>query len=150
MPDQGLPDHDELRWPSYVLGRLHRASRAVVEQGLAEVGLNLREYLVLTHVEDLRHGSQQEVADRAHLDRSDLVKVLDGLEQQALVTRKRDPTDRRRHVLALTAAGRRTLQRANRASELATGRAFAALTEQELRTLHRLALKALGQDQAGA
>jgi DNA-binding MarR family transcriptional regulator len=104
-----------LAFPSYVLGRLHQKTRAVVEQ----------------------------VADRAHMDRSDLVRLLDGLEARGLITRERDPDDRRRHVLALTAAGTRCLEQATTAAHSATTRAFAALTQDELCTLHHLALKAL-------
>jgi DNA-binding MarR family transcriptional regulator len=136
-----------LAFPSYVLGRLHHKTRAVVEQELAGVGIGLREYFTLAHINELAAASQQQVADRAHMDRSDLVRLLDGLEARGLITRERDPDDRRRHVLALTAAGTRCLEQATTAAHSATTRAFAALTQDELCTLHHLALKALDEAQ---
>lgn len=140
----------ELRWPAFVLGRLHRHARAVTEEQLAGVGLSLRDYATLVHVDELEQASQQQVADRAQMDRSDLVKLLDSLEARELITRRRDPDDRRRHVLALTAGGRVALRRGTVASRRATDAAFAALSSTELRTLHRLALKALGEPVAFA
>jgi DNA-binding MarR family transcriptional regulator len=135
-----------MRWPSYVLGLLHRHSRDAIEEGLRREGLSLREYVVLVCIDELTHASQQQVADRARIDRSDLVKVLDHLQQQRLIARERDPDDRRRHVLELTQAGQRALKRGTHTHQQMTNAAFSALTPDELHTLHRLALKALRED----
>ncbi len=135
-----------LRWPSYVVGELSRQGRSAIESALAEDGLSLRGYFALVCIEELAGASQQQLADRIRMDRSDLVKLLDQLEGQQFVLRKRDPADRRRHVLSLTAAGRTALERGNRTSRRITDEFFAGLTPAELRTLHGLALKALGED----
>lgn len=135
-----------LRRPSYVIAQLHRLSRAAIEEGLRLEGLSLREYLVIVCIDELTHASQQQVADYVRIDRSDLVKVLDHLQERRLIGRERDPDDRRRHVLELTPAGQRALTRGNRASQQMTEVSFSALTADELHTLHRLALKALRED----
>lgn len=137
-----------LRWPSYVLGQLYRETQGSLEAALAPEALNLRSHFVLICLGEFEQISQQQVADRINMDASDLVKLLDGLEQRGLIVRERAPDDRRRHVLTLTPAGRRALGRANDGVIRATDEALSRLTRAERRTLHRLALKALGEPTA--
>jgi DNA-binding MarR family transcriptional regulator len=49
--------------------------------------------------------SQREISDHLGLDASDVVGVLDILEAAAMVQRRRDPRDRRRHAVVLTELG---------------------------------------------
>ena len=146
LTDPGTRAELLLEWPTYVLGQLWRRGRRDIEQALAADGLSLRNYLVLVWIDALGGPSQQQIADRVGIDRSDFVKLLDQLEERGLIGRERDPADRRRHILSLTQAGRDILARATTNSRHSTDTFFAALTPQELATLHRLALKALGQD----
>jgi DNA-binding MarR family transcriptional regulator len=137
-----------LRWPTYVLGQLWRQGRNEIEKAFAAAGLSLREYLVLEWIDALRNPSQQQIADQMGIDRSDFVTILDHLQERGLIGRERDTADRRRHVLSLTGTGRETLARAVAVSRQVSDAFFGALTPAELATLHRLALKALGEDPA--
>ena len=137
-----------LEWPTYVLGQLWRRGRSAIAQALVADGLSLRDYLVLVWIDTLPSPSQQQIADQVGIDRSDFVKILDHLQDQDLVKRERDTADRRRHILSLTGPGRDALARATATSRESTGEFFDALTPEELTTLHRLALKALGEDPA--
>jgi DNA-binding MarR family transcriptional regulator len=55
--------------------------------------------------------SQRELSKELWLDPSDLVAVLDILENAGFVSRRRDPNDRRRHQLTLTPQGKKAAKR---------------------------------------
>ena len=55
--------------------------------------------------------SQREVSARVGIDASDVVDLVDRLEQAGFVRRRRDERDRRRNVLELTTSGRRAIER---------------------------------------
>jgi DNA-binding MarR family transcriptional regulator len=137
-----------LRWPTYVMGQLHRSGVGRLDTALAGRGVALRDYYVLVCIGEGGPLSQQRVADRLGLDRSDLVKVLDRLEAAGWVSRERDAEDRRRHVLTLTEAGRATVGTVEEVWSAVTGELFARLSPGERETLHRLLLKAFGEPSA--
>ncbi|MFB9688699.1 MarR family winged helix-turn-helix transcriptional regulator [Amycolatopsis plumensis] len=137
-----------LRWPTYVMGRLHRRGVGRIDAALAGQGVALRDYYVLVCIGESGPPSQQRVADRLGLDRSDLVKVLDRLEAAGWVSRERDTEDRRRHVLTLTEHGRATVGKVEEVSNAVNGELLARLSPGEQETLHRLLLKALGAPSA--
>ena len=66
------------------------------------------------------------------------------------VERRRDPTDRRRHIVVLTESGEKALDRAERAIEEVEGQVLGALDAEERATLRRLLQKAAAADRATA
>ena len=128
-----------LRFPTYALGKLHKAVHA-------EMGMSLREHWVLVYLEEYAELSQQQVSTALGIDRSEVVRLIDGLERDGLVVRTRDAADRRRYRLTATAAGRAERRRTDDMIEVAAKRVLRRLDDDEQRTLHRLALKALGED----
>jgi DNA-binding MarR family transcriptional regulator len=144
-----------LRWPTYALGQLHRLGKARIDADLSDAGLSLRGHFVLACLDEYGELSQQQVADRIAIDRSDIVKLIDHLEALGQVARRRDILDRRRHVLTLTPAGTRAFRQGEQIIEQATADILSRLTGQERQALHRLTLQALGEpgaiaDQAAA
>ncbi|MGW4535911.1 MarR family winged helix-turn-helix transcriptional regulator [Nocardia sp. NPDC004340] len=128
-----------LRHPTYALGKLHKAMHA-------ELGTPLREHWVLTYLAEHAEPSQQEMANVLEIDRSEVVRLIDSLEKAGLVTRNRDPEDRRKYRLAITAAGNRVRAETDARIAAATDVLLARLSPAERATLHRLSLKALGYD----
>jgi DNA-binding MarR family transcriptional regulator len=79
--------------------------------------------------------SQQRLGERAAMDRTTVVAIVDGLEAAGYVERRRDPSDRRAYALEITDAGREWLEEA-RAIILGVESDFLApLTAAERRTL---------------
>jgi DNA-binding MarR family transcriptional regulator len=87
------------------------------------------------------------------VDPSVLVTLLNPLEADGYVSRERDLADRRRHVVTLTAAGRRHFDRATRAQREAEDALFAELDDDQRRQLEDMLVKlrdnlSSGQDDA--
>ncbi len=88
--------------------------------------------------------TQRQVCDVLAVDRSDMVRLVDGLEKRGFVVRRKHAKDRRKQLLSLTEDGEKTVARTEQLVDDATDRLFADLTAKDRRTLHRLTLRALG------
>ena len=138
MTPEAKQPEDLLRFPTFVLGQLHRSLHTDIEEPVRDH----RVPVVLDENQDL---SQQQVSDASGIDRSDVVRLVDNLEQAGYVVRTRDCADRRRYQLRITRAGKAERKRVDDLSRASSDRLLSALDADERRTLHRLALKALGK-----
>jgi MarR family transcriptional regulator, temperature-dependent positive regulator of motility len=107
------------------------------------LGMQLRQLMALSYVRDHDGAPQQELADALCMDANNVVLVLNELEDQTFIARRRDPQDRRRHLVELTGAGRRALARAEHAQEAIEDDVLQALDNDERATLWQLLTKAL-------
>lgn len=131
----GLPVEERLSYLAVKLGEMViRQADAV----LAPLGLKPREYNVMTCIACGDDVSQQDLARMLGIYAPGLVGLLDILQGKALVERRRSTTDRRRHVLSLTDAGRDLLAKADVVVAGLEDDLFGGMTEPET-----LALRAL-------
>src|SRR5215216_1324228 len=104
---------------SSTLFLLKRLGMTAKEQSLVaydEAGLHPYHHAILAVLDEGSRETQGAIADALGYDKGQLVGLLDELEDRGLVVRQRDPADRRRHVVEMTAAGRKALARARRLS----------------------------------
>src|SRR3954462_5138148 len=103
------PPKELLSSDVFLLKRLGFAAKDKSHQAFEGTGLSAFHYAVLALLEEDPRETQAQIADALGYDRSLIVRLLDELEERDLVIRKRDPGDRRRHVVKLTPAGRSML-----------------------------------------
>jgi len=116
---------------------VHRASSEEL------LGMRLRQFLVLSYVERQAPARQQELCETLMLDANNCVLLLNELEDAGWVQRRRDTSDRRRHVVELTEDGGAALERARKAQEALEGEMLAGLDPAEREQLRALLRKAL-------
>ena len=88
--------------------QLAQAAKAVsraFDDALAQAGGSLPVWLVLISVKSRQAASQRELAAAAGIQGATLTHHLNAMESAGLVTRRRDPENRRTHVVELTPAG---------------------------------------------
>jgi len=121
--------------PGILLALLGQEAMRRLRAAHAAVGVSPRQFHVLGLLHDRGPMSQSELGQILAVDKSIVVALLNPLELNGLVSRKRDSADRRRHVVSLTAAGKRQLDKATRAQHEVEAELFAGLSSGELRTL---------------
>lgn len=123
---------------------LSRLSKQIYRRGdERRLGMHLRHLVSLSYVSDHDGCPQQDLADAFCMDANNVVLLLNELEQLGYVTRLRDPSDRRRHLVQITASGRAALTAAERAQTAIEDEVLAALDADERRTLRELLSRAL-------
>jgi DNA-binding MarR family transcriptional regulator len=105
-----------------------------------EHNLSPRQFHLLGLLHDRGALTQRELGTLMDVDPSILVTLLNPLEADGYLSRVRDPTDRRRHVVTLTGAGERQLERAAQAQRDAEDELFARLSKAQRAQLRRLLL----------
>jgi DNA-binding MarR family transcriptional regulator len=125
-----------------LLDHLARLGRRAAEASLEPSGLRPRHFFALRMLRDQGGASQQGLAEILRLDPSNVVGLLNELEERNLITRRRDPADRRRHIVELSTRGERELYATQSRLSSAEDEILRGLTPQERATLHELLLRA--------
>lgn len=95
---------------------LTQMSKALHRRTTEELlGMKLKELLVLTWARDHENVTQQELETALMVDANAVVLLLNDLESAGYLVRRRDPADRRRHLVEVTRSGRAALDRALKA-----------------------------------
>jgi DNA-binding MarR family transcriptional regulator len=122
------------------LARLGRRAADVCTSGC----LRPRHLIAIKLLGDRGAMTQHAVGEALSLDPSNVVGLLNELEEHGLITRRRDPADRRRHIVALSDRGESELALSNSQFRLIEDDLLKALTPTERATLYDLLVRAVG------
>ena len=87
---------------SVLISQLARGMRRRIEQAVEPLGLRPRELHALQHLRERGPSAQQTLAELLGIDATNLVAVLNRLEDAGLIERSRDRSDRRRAIIVLS------------------------------------------------
>jgi DNA-binding MarR family transcriptional regulator len=133
-----------------LLDYLARRMRLQGESVMAQLGLRPRHLMTLTVLRDRGGSTQQALSSTLMMDGTNVVGLLNDLEAERLIERRRSPQDRRRHVVELTANGLELLDKAERALTAAENEVLAALDETQRETLYSLLQQAANGEASGS
>ena len=123
---------------SFLLKRLGFAAKERAMAAYEPTGLSPYHHAVLAVLDEGARETQGEIADALGYDRGQLVGLLDELEEDGLVERRRDPNDRRRHTVKMTPEGKKTLAKLRALSRRLDDDFLAPLGEADREALHAL------------
>jgi DNA-binding MarR family transcriptional regulator len=131
---------------SGLISLITQISKALHRRTTEELlGMRLKQFMLLGYVRDHGNGgvSQQELETALLIDANSVVLLLNELEAAGLSIRRRDPNDRRRHLVELTAEGRVAVDRAEKARESLEDAILADFNAEERATMKALLRRVL-------
>jgi DNA-binding MarR family transcriptional regulator len=135
------PPYELVCSSTHLLKRLGMEIKEAYREAFEEVGASPFHYSVLAVLEESPPETQATIADSLGYDRSWLVGLLDELEEKGLIERRRDPDDRRRHLVTLLPAGKQQLAELRAISKRVEDEFLAPLDTEQRASLHALLLQ---------
>lgn len=149
--DRGYLDRRLISHPSLMLAVLGQQAIQRIRDALSAHGLKPRQLQVLEFLAERDAVGQRELGEQLLIDHSILVTMLNPLESDGLIERRRSCSDRRRHNVSITAAGRKRQVEATASVALLEEQILDALPAEGRRQLAELlwTLMAAAQPQPG-
>src|SRR5947208_16288143 len=126
---------------TFLIKKLGFAAKERTMKAYEGTGLHPYHHAILLVLDEGSAETQGSIADALGYDRGQLVGLLDELEERGLVERRRDPNDRRRHIVRLTSDGKRALKQLRALSKEIEDEFLAPLADKERANLHALLLR---------
>jgi MarR family transcriptional regulator, transcriptional regulator for hemolysin len=118
-----------------LLTRTAKVVSRAFDEALTEAGGSLPTWLVLVSLQGQAHGAQRELADAVGIEGPTLTHHLNRMEAAGLVTRRRDPDNRRAHRVELTEDGEAAFRRLAQTVAAFDARLRAGIADRELTAL---------------
>jgi MarR family transcriptional regulator, lower aerobic nicotinate degradation pathway regulator len=132
--------------PSWLLGQAALRAQRLGNAGLGAVGAHRQQYALLSALDGVGPASQADLGRRLGIDPGDMVRLVGAMQTDGWLERRPDPADRRRKLVAITAAGRRRLHKLDAVVAQVQDELLAALTPTQRNHLVRLLTLIVRQD----
>ena len=132
---QVLDNTSLIQRTGFLLNRSAFDIRGLFFDALHPLGVDPRQFGVLSFIAECGASSQQQIAEQVNCDRTTMVAVIDDLEKLGLAQRSVDPDDRRKSMVCVTEKGKRALERAGKAADQAERQYLAPLSAAERKQL---------------
>ncbi|MEO3827698.1 MarR family winged helix-turn-helix transcriptional regulator [Actinomadura sp. B10D3] len=126
-----------------LLDQLARRMRLRAESVLERFGMRPRHFVALTVLRECDGCTQQTLTAKLEMDGTNVVGLLNDLEAENLIERRRSPEDRRRHIVQMTDEGLQRLAKAEFALTAAEEDVLGALDSDQRETLYQLLQQAV-------
>jgi MarR family transcriptional regulator, lower aerobic nicotinate degradation pathway regulator len=128
------------RWPTLLMIKLGRITMHRFAEALAPYGLRPRHLAALIELRDHGELTQQSLCGRLHVDPTNLVEILNELEERGYASRRRDPEDRRRHRVEVSKKGLAVIDKVGATMDSVEDELLAGLDDEDRAELERLLL----------
>jgi DNA-binding MarR family transcriptional regulator len=119
------------RWPTLRMIKLGRITMHRFTEALEPFGIRPRHLAALIELRDHGELTQQSLCGHLHLDPTNLVAILNELEQRGYATRRRDPEDRRRHLVVVSSKGIAVIEKVSEVMDGVEDDLLAGLDQEE-------------------
>jgi len=119
------------RWPTLLMIKLGRITMHRFSDALEPYGIKPRHVAALIELRDHGELTQQGLCGHLHLDPTNVVAILNELEQRGYATRRRDPEDRRRHLVEVSKKGLAVIEKVTQVMDGVEGDLLADLEPDE-------------------
>jgi DNA-binding MarR family transcriptional regulator len=126
------------QWPTLLMIKLGRITMHKFTQALEPFGVRPRHVAALIELRDRGELTQQSLCGHLHLDPTNLVTILNELEERGYATRRRDPEDRRRHLVEISKRGIAVIDKVSAVMDGVEGELLEDLDPAERRELEGL------------
>lgn len=120
------------------LARTARTVGRAFDDALGAVGGSLPVWLILLNLKIRQNTNQRELAEAVGITGATLTHHLNAMERDGLLTRRRDPSNRRNHIVEIAPAGETTFLRLAASAQAFDQRLCGGLTAAQLSTLRTL------------
>ena len=120
------------------LTRTARTVSRAFDDALAQAGGSIPVWLVLISLKSQQLRNQRELAEAVGIREATLTHHLNAMDEQGLITRRRDPANRRVHLVELTEAGEAAFERLRGAAGAFDKKLRAGFSDDEVAELEAL------------